>query len=155
MTTQEQYEYEKEHAAIREELAQMQKERERHIQEWNAYKASYTIGWHSPGNLDEIIKQQLYADNLFKAAHPDLHSLCGLVQFTLCLFPAFLFVAALCFLIDANRYNYWLLVSIFGCLIIGFAFLNLFGIILKQYIGHLFTIGAFLIGTVLVAFPFI
>ena len=68
---------------------------------------------------------------------------------------AALLIPVIIFIIVAHTINPepdgWIMVGWIGAFIIGIGFFNFVAIIINQYLGHLVSIGAFLIGGILVA----
>ena len=108
--------------------------------------------WKIPKNAGSFISPA--ADVSFKAARPFAYKV--LMTFAVIGFflPMVLYIIAIVCIQDMCK-NHWVLLGLFGSMIVGIGFFNLTAAWLRQYLGHFFTIGCFLTGGAMVAVTFL
>ncbi|MBQ5884931.1 MAG: hypothetical protein IIW79_00770 [Clostridia bacterium] len=88
------------------------------------------------------------SDDEFKAKYPVGYKFLEVLGAVALLLPVFLYVMIVGILVGDD--NPWILLGWLGAFIVGIGFFNLVAIIIDQYLGHLVTIIAFALGSLLV-----
>ena len=98
--------------------------------------------WHLPENFLEYFMPD--SDDDFKEEHPRLYPLLVILGCVAFIAPLLTY----CFWI--GEANLWALLGAFGAFIVGIGLFNIVGAILHQYLGHIVTLGCFLLGGVMI-----
>lgn len=100
-------------------------------------KQKNVIGYFSPESDEE-----------FKSRHPILYWI--LVAFGIFALVAPLVSFIVYIILNDTELNGWVILCYVGCFIVGAGLFNIVAAFIKQYLGHLFTVGCFLVGGFLI-----
>ena len=84
------------------------------------------------------------SDDDFKKEHSQLYPLLVILGCVAFIAPLLVY----CFWI--GEANLWVILGAFGAFIVGIGLFNIVGAILRQYLGHIVTLGCFLLGGVMI-----
>ena len=84
------------------------------------------------------------SDDDFKEEHPWMYPLLVILGCVAFIAPLLVY----CFWI--GEANLWAILGAFGAFIMGIGLFNIVGAILRQYLGHIVTLGCFLLGGVMI-----
>ena len=86
------------------------------------------------------------SDEEFKQEHPWLYPLLVVLGLVTFLGP----LALYCILVGKTADSWWAILGGAGSLIVGIGLFNIVAIAVRQYLGHIVTIGCFLLGGVMI-----
>lgn len=99
--------------------------------------------WNVPANYLDYFDPA--SDEAFRQRHPIGYGLLVALGITVLLLPAVIFAI----LAGSGTDSYWMLLGCAGGFIFGIGLFNFVGIIIKQYMGHWFSLICFMLGSVI------